>query len=296
MDAKAQRRIEEIALQLLARADADGRVPTPLDDVLAARGLSEPEDSLLAPEQIAKAPAHIRGLISRLASKVRGLVDRRAREVHFDPTVTQEPRRRFWKAHEIIHDALPWQRELAYVDDDYRLSPEVHLEFELQASQGGAELLYQGKRFASDAAEFKLGMAAVVASAQRYHVSIESALWRYVETNRDAVLGVVLDPSPISREPLRYKRRKVTRSLSFGDRFGRQVWPSQLEATHFGFLNEAAGSSAGGCIVSGAWRRRDLAGQEVNLRTECLATGYAILVLIWVPKKHALRRKVVLVA
>lgn len=295
MDAETQRSIERVAADLLARADADGRVPTPLDDVLAAAGLNEPEDSLLAPEQIAKAPPHIRSLVSMLVGKVRGLVDRRAREVHFDPSINQEGRRRFWKAHEIMHDALPWQSDLAYVDDDYRLSPEVHLDFELQASQGGAELLYQGKRFTADAADFKVGMAAVIEMAQRYQVSIESALWRYAETNRDAVLGVVLDPSPTSREPLRYKRRKVTGSPAFGDHFGRQVWPSQLEVTHFGFLNEASGASAGGCVVTGDWRHRDLAGNEISLRTECLATGYAILVLIWVPKKRDLRRKVTLV-
>lgn len=295
MDAETERRIGEVAARLLAKADVDD-VPTRLDDVLAAVGLNEPEDSLLAPEQIAKAPKRIRALISKLAGKVRGLVDRRAREVHLDPSTNQESRRRFWKAHEIMHDALPWQSDLAYVDDDYRLSPEVRLDFELQASQGGAELLYQGKRFAAEAADLQVGMAAVVASAQRYHVSIESALWRYVETNRDAMLGVVLDPSPVAHDPLRYKRRKLTRSSAFGDRFGRQVWPSQLEVTHFGFLNEASGASAGGCVVSGEWRHRDLVGEEVNLRTECLATGYTILVLMWVPKRRAFRRKVALVA
>lgn len=289
--------IEQVAARLLAKAGAAGRVPTPMDDVLAVAGLGEPRDSLLAPAQLARAPAAIRSVIAKLTGKVLGLLDRRAREVHLDPTVSQESRRRFVKGHEIMHHALPWQRDLVYADDAYRLAASVRLQFELEASQGAAELLYQSDRFTRDAADMQIGMAAVVSAAQRYRVSIESGLWRYVETNAQPLLAVVLDPSPISQEPLRYKRRQLVRSMSFGERFGKGIWPGQLAISQYSFLAEASAATLSRVVVPGEWVRSDLAGKSVMLRTECFATGYAILVLIWVPEKVGwLRRKAKLVA
>ncbi len=295
MDRDTARRIEVIAGELLAKANAVGRIPTPLGDVLLAAGLSEPSQSLLSPGQIEQAPGHIRGLIAKIMGKIRGLVDRRALEVHLDPSVTPEGRRRFIKAHEIIHHALPWQAELAYADDDMRLSPEVRFAFELEASRGAAELLYQGPKFAKEMADFSVGMAAVVEGSRRYQVSLESALWRYAESNRGPVLAVVLDPSPISRDPLRYKRRQLVQSQAFAKRFGSSIWPARLDVGRYSFLNEAAATSAAGVVVCGDWICKDPDGKDVKLRTECLATPHAILVLIWIPRKSIFRRKVKLV-
>lgn len=296
MDTETQRRVSQIATDLLVKADALGRIPTPLDEVLSAAGLVEPQQSLLAPELVAQAPSHIQGAISKLLSRVRGLLDRRAREVHLDPTVTSEGKRRFIKGHEIIHQAAPWQLDLVHADDDYRLAPDVRFQFELEANFGAAELLFQGKRFTDEAADLEVGMASVVAASQRYHTSIESALWRYVECNREPMLAVVLDPSPISRDPLRFKRRQLVRSVAFRDRCGDGVWPGTLDATSFRFLHEAVAASATRVAVPGEWTLHDRDGDAMKLRTECLATGYAVLVLMWVPKRSLLKRKARLVA
>ena len=47
-------------------------------------------------------------------------------------------------AQEIGHGVLPWQSELAYLDDEYRLRDDVCIRFEPEANQAAIELLAQG--------------------------------------------------------------------------------------------------------------------------------------------------------
>src|SRR5665811_2355109 len=109
--------IAETAEGLLRRADALGRLPTPVDDLVAAARLTEPEESLLSTSVLQSAPAHLRDAMARLTGRVRGLVDRRALEVHLSPEITHEARRNFIRLHEIGHHILPWQHDLGYADD-----------------------------------------------------------------------------------------------------------------------------------------------------------------------------------
>jgi hypothetical protein len=296
MDEAQLRAIERVAARLLKEADVGDYLPTPLDDILQKVGLVEPTESVLAPEVVANAPARLRAILGKLAGRVRGLVDRREREVHLDPTISFDARRRFVKGHEIMHHALPWQQDLVYADNDERLSQSANVEMELEASQGSAELLYQGPRFTRDAADLQVGMAAVVDLHQRYGVSLESGLWRYVAKNAEPMLAVVLDASPLSRTPVLFKRHQIVPSQTFVERFGYQHWPSKLAIDQFPFLAEAAAACAGGTAMAGEWVHGDLAGQAVKLRTECLATPYRVLILIWVPSRKPLRRRVKLVA
>jgi hypothetical protein len=167
------------AERLLRSAGALGRFPTPVDDIVAAAKLVEPEESLLSEGMISQAPAHIAEKILGFAKRIRGLVDRRALEVHLAPDITHEGRRRFVRLHEVIHHWLPWQLELGYVDDDRSLSPTADEVFELEASDGAAELLFQGQGFARDAADLEIGLPAVIAGHERYGSSLRAALWRY---------------------------------------------------------------------------------------------------------------------
>lgn len=132
--------------------------------------------------------------------------------------------------------------------------------------------------------------------AQRYRISLQSALWRYVATNEDLALAVVLDASPLSRSPILFKRHEVVPSQTYVARFGHPRWPSRLGIERYPFLAEAAATCAGRTVVSGQWVREDLAGEPTILRTECLATPYRVLVLIWLPRRKSLRRRVKLVA
>jgi hypothetical protein len=293
LEVESRQAIEKAARALLRRADALGRLPTPVDDIVTAAKLVEPSESMLSAHVIADAPAHIRAAMRRIAGRVRGLLDRRALEVHLDPTITHQPRRNFVVLHETVHHILPWQVELAYADDDRTLASGPNELFELEASQGAADLLFQLGGFTDDAADLAIGMGGVILTAQRYGASIRASLRRYVETHRAGVASVVLEPSPELGEPLRYRRHEFTSSRRYQASFGAEIWPSRLRLDRYPFIAEAAAAfSAPHQIVCGEWRRTDLSGANVSLRVETLWTGYDLLVLLWVPVAERTKRRV----
>jgi hypothetical protein len=282
--------------RLLRSAGAIGRFPTPVDDILAAAKLAEPTESLLSESLIKQAPAHIRDKLARIVGRVRGLVDRRALEVHLSPDISVEGRRRFVRLHEVVHHLLPWQVELGYVDDDRTLSPAAEEQFELEASDGAAELLFQGQGFARDAADLEIGLPAVVAGRDRYGSSLRAALWRYPRAHRAAVMSVVLDVSPLTQSPLRYRRHELNMSPAFARRFGGSIWPGTLSMERYPFVAVAAAAAASGIVVSEECTLVDDAGEVATLRVDALHTGYDLLVLAWIPIKERTRRRVRLVA
>lgn len=288
--------IAEEADRLLRHAGALGRLPTPVDDLVAAADLTEPEESMLSASVLKFAPTHLRDAVARLAGRVRGLVDRRALEVHLAPEVTHQARRNFIRLHETGHHILPWQSDLAYADDDSTLSPSVRATFELEASQCAADLLFQGKRFTVDAADLAIGLPAVIKAAEMYGASLRSGLRRYTETHRAAMVSIVLDPSPFTLDPLRYRRHEVNASAQFVDRFGELIRPSLLSVARYPFVALAAAAMATGEVVTGEWRLTDLRGDGVELHVDALATGYNVLVLAWVPISERTRRRVRLIA
>lgn len=294
LESKAE--IAQAAKALLRRADALGRLPTPVDDLVAAARLTEPDESLLATSVLQLAPAHLRDAVARLGGRVRGLVDRRAREVHLAPDITHEGRRNFIRLHETGHDILPWQRDLAYADDDASLSPATHDLFELEASQCAAELMFQGSRFTSDAADVAIGISSVILSAQRYGSSIRAGLRRYTETHRAEMVSVVLDVSAESLEPLTFRRHELSRSRAYAERFGDGYWPGRLTVDRFAFLAVAAAAAATPkTVAAGEWSFVDLSGRPVVFRVDALSTGYDLLVLAWVPIAERTRRRVQLI-
>jgi hypothetical protein len=295
LDSRAD--IAEAAEGLLRRAGAAGRLPTPVDDLVAAAKLTEPRESMLSASVMQFAPAHLRDALARVAGRLRGLIDRRALEVHLAPEVTHEPRRNFIRLHETGHHILEWQQELAYADDDATLSGATHELFELEASQCAADLLFQGGRFTADAADVAVGLPGVILSAQRYGSSIRAGLRRYTETHQAAMVSVVLDISPESLAPLRYARHEVSMSPTYVDRFGDTIWPRRLSVERYAFLAMAAGAAASpNEVVMGAWTLTDLAGTPVELRLEALCTRYDLLVLAWLPIAERSRKRVRLVA
>lgn len=296
MSLDSQPEIERRAAALLRRAGAIGRLPTPVDDIVAAAGLTEPTESILADDLFDSAPAYVQRAARKLRGRVVGLLDRRRREVHFDPSLTQDARRRFAKLHETGHGILPWQQALAYADDDLTLAAGTNELFELEASRAAAEMLFQGKQFADDTAESEIGFAAITEGCQAYGASLRAGLRRFVESHRASVVGAVLEPRPEQDEPLRFRRHEVVASPSYLARFGRPRWPLYLLEERFGFIPEACAAAASKLtVVPGDWTLRDMAGREQEMRLECFCTGYAVLILTWVPFSQVTRKRVRLI-
>ena len=195
--------IRKAAETLLRAADAKGRLPTPVDDIIAAAGLVEPEHSLLSDSVLAQAPAHLRDKIRKLRLKVRAVLDRDAREIHIDPDLRIRGQIAFKKLHEVGHDICWWQRDRGYADDDETLSWSMDQRLEREANQAAAELLFQRKFFQDAAAQYEIGIASILDLAELIGSSGHAAFRRFIETHRWALAGVVMDGSPRSRIPLR---------------------------------------------------------------------------------------------
>ncbi len=208
-DLESAEDIVEATEQLLDKAGARGRLPTPVDDIVAAARLEEPKESLLSDSVLSRAPEHLRVAMTRVRSKVLAILDRKAREVHLNPTVVDNPgQRNFKRLHEVSHDIFPWQTKLAYADDDLTLRWSTEILFEQEANQGAAELLFQRELFRQMAADYEIGCGVAVELAEKLGASIHATFRRYVETHRASLAGLVLEPSPRTIEPLSYRRRE----------------------------------------------------------------------------------------
>ena len=296
-DARAIRKATQ-RLLLKAGVDPGGCFPTPVDDIVAAAGLIEPAESLLSDGALAEAPLHIREAVRWLRRKVRAVLDRKTHEVHVDPSIQVPGRIAFHKLHEVTHEILPWQAAVAYADDDETLSPAIRRGFEREASFGAAELLFQNALFAQMASDEPIGMAAVVHLANRFGASYHAAFRRFIETHRNGVAGMVLDPSPNCQRPLSYRRHEAPCSVPWARTFGDAgVWPPILPATMFQFLELARIAAVDRTIAKGTWRLATLDNRMVELNIEVWSNSYNIFVLLWRPtKKVLLRHRRILVA
>ena len=94
-DLEAADEISNQAGRLLRAADAYGRFPTPVDDLVRASQLREAGDYVLDESLISKAPAYLRSLLRSARHKIHGIIDRRARVIHISPAIDHEGKRRF---------------------------------------------------------------------------------------------------------------------------------------------------------------------------------------------------------
>ncbi len=287
-DLDSAREISTQVHRLLRDADAYGRFPTPVKDIVAAAKLVTADDYVLDESLIRKAPASLRNLLRSGRDKIQGLVDRRARVIHISPNIDNDGKRRFVTLHETTHHILPYQQDLLYADDGETLSPGTKMLFEQEANQGAAELLFQRNRFTEDATDTEISVAAIVMLAGRYGTSFHSAVRRYAETHPGVVAAIVLEPTPRSSDPPTWARQECMTSSTWTARFGRPQWPRMMSALTYPFLAALTVSALKDV------RLRDVGGLNVDVRVEAFQTPYNSFVLLWMPQRRRLlpRRKV----
>jgi hypothetical protein len=298
-DLEAADEIVHLTDDLLRRAEAYGRFPTPVDDILAAANLKEAPEGFLTWRAIAEAPAHLRAALRSLRGKAHAVLDRREHEVHINPETDRRGQGAFKRLHETAHDLFYWQHVApegeiqGFADDDLTLSPRTNILFEQEANQGAAELLFQRDQFAKAAADYRISFGAVVELHEHFGSSIHAAFRRFVETHERPVAGVVLGAKPSARDPLAYTRREAMCSSSWRERFEDPVcWPRHLEEPCFSFVEQAR-ACAGFGDPAGTWRHIDRANDTVPLNVEAFHNTYSTFVLIWLPAKQRFKRKVI---
>jgi hypothetical protein len=259
--------IEQCTDALLKAANAYGRYPTPVDDIVAARGLQESPDFTIDEGILAAMPQKARDLVRRAARGLRGALDRRERIVHISENITHEGQKRFVKLHEASHDTL---------------SRTTKILFEKEANQGAAELLFQRGGFAHDAKSLAIGTAAVVYLSQRYGSSLHAAFRRFAETHNEAVQVIRLSPCPNGDGS--YTRYEQVRSVKWSQRFGTSaLYPRRLHPAHHPFLAAIDHALDEAPLL-------DRNGLRVDVQIETLNTGYGLFVLLWTkPGRRLLR-------
>ncbi len=294
-DLESHKDVARLTDRLLRKADAYGRLPTPVGDILAAAELEEPPETFLSAGLIAQAPAHLRGVLSRVSGKVHAVLDRRTREVHINPAIDLVGQQAYKRLHETSHDLFPWQHVddgcTGFADNELTLSAKTTILFEREANQGAAELLFQHHRFTETASNYAVGCAAVVELADMFGSSRHAAFRRYVETHRGAVAGIVLGRGPCGADPLAFRRREAICSNTWRERFeDPAIWPRVLRADPFAFVEQARACTAIG-PPSGEWQYPDRNNEIVTLSVEAMSNSYRTFVLVWLPRRELFKRR-----
>lgn len=191
----ANERIERLARGLLSRADAEGLVPTPLDELTSAAEVGSVID--LAGFADEALPTRMRSVLGRLRGKVLGALAWREKTIYIDRQ-QPEPRVRFTHAHELGHKVLPWHEAAYWGDDASTLDPRVKEQLEVEANQFAAELLFQTTKFNVEADSQAVSLAVPASMASAYQTSLHASFRRYAErSGRALALAVMGNRLPV---------------------------------------------------------------------------------------------------
>ncbi len=179
----ARRQILAFSDTTLRNAGVVGILPTPLDAVAKAAGITEVIDiSRLPPDIAARKPRAMKKILGALLHRERvALVD-----------LSQcVPRARLTEAHEIGHQILPWHRAAFQLDDEERLLGETRDQLEREAYLAGGHLLFQGEVFWRQAMDYRVSISTPIALAPGYGASLHATIRYYVLHHPDPVSVLV---------------------------------------------------------------------------------------------------------
>ncbi|MBX3535114.1 MAG: ImmA/IrrE family metallo-endopeptidase [Pyrinomonadaceae bacterium] len=226
LDPEQLRAVEERARSLLNRADAWGRYPTPIEDILAAAKIKVAPKSIFDLQAVAeylrnKAAKAAHNLKSAI-SKVLGLYDPQDVLIHIDNTVTKS-KQTFLTLHETGHHEIPAHKKTFKLFEDCNdtLSPEISDLFEREANNFARFALFQGDAFASYACDLPLDLKSPRILAGKFGASQYAAAREFARTNHRSCVVYVLNPVEyVQGDGFRAAVRRIEPSPSFRQTFG----------------------------------------------------------------------------
>ncbi|QKD20583.1 ImmA/IrrE family metallo-endopeptidase [Mesorhizobium sp. NZP2077] len=276
--------IHRAAIDLLNKANAWDRLPTPVPDLLSAAKLRVSPLSAFDPRTLLRYAQDLGDRAARFVKsaieKVRGVFDVQADLIHIDTSVT-ETKQNFIKLHEAGHKHIPHQRPMfKWIQDcDKSLSPDISDQFEREANIFAAVVFFQDSRFAQMAADSSFGIKVPLALSKKFGASIYASLREYVRRNTRACAVIVLNPVEVCpllgmTSPL----RRVEISPLFQKRFGELILPEQIDGAN----PLASFIPLGGRKMSkpGTLPMEDRNGQIVEFVAEGFGTPYNTFILI----------------
>lgn len=229
--------IRKEAERILRESGALGRLPTPVDEILAAAHLThEPKPAIDAGflawlyGKAQKSAGWAADKAKRALDKVLGLFDARDSVVYIDQTV-KKVKQSFIKLHEIAHAKLPWQKSMFLVveDSEKTLAPEVADHFDKEANVFASDVLFQLEAFTEQASSYAFGIDVPLKVGRKFGASAYASIRRYVSESDRACVVIVLEPPehcPILG--LKAQVRRVVQSKPFDTVFGAGGWPDVL--------------------------------------------------------------------
>lgn len=261
--------------RLLYAADAGDRLPTPVDDIVVAAGLTRTDGIVISPSMISRAPKKMRPLLRSARRKILGVLDRRERVIQIKHARTAG-RERFVTCHEVAHDILPWQADLAVVGDNRQsLSPQVTAMFEREANQGAAEILFQQDLLRRVARDYPIRISTPLDLATLFGASIHATFRRWVEGLDAVACGLVLDPNLTEGHRRRYEQIFTPQ---WQQQLRRQSFPPTMTTTQYSFVSEE--------LREGTFHTTTRDDRSVELRYETYTTGYRHFALLWAPTRQ----------
>lgn len=218
--------VETRARALLDRASVWGRLPTPIDDIIAAANLRVASKDMFDPSSflayLKQKTAAAANTLKIALSKVLGLYDANELTIHVDQSVGVS-KQRFLKLHETGHHEIPHHRKVfrLFQDCEQTLSPEIADHFEREANNFARFALFQGSAFKQRAADMTMGVKTPMALAKLFGASVYASAREFARTHHLPCLVYVLEP--ILLEPGKGASavvRRIEVSPSFGMQFG----------------------------------------------------------------------------
>lgn len=294
-DEQQLQRVRAEAHRALTTANALGRLPTPIDEIIEAAQLSVLESQDIDAGFLARSRRRVTGALKRALSKVLGVLDVTARVMHIDKSV-HAAKLPFLKLHELAHGWIPWQCSMyAYTEDsESHLDPDISELFERQANAFATEVMFQLDAFTVEAADHPFAIGTPLKLARTYGGSLYATIRRYVSTNHRACAVVVLDP-PTLQPGAGFVAavRRVISSPCFAKQFGTISLPESVTPD----------DPIGKMVPIGEKQR--MSGPRLivltdrnGIQRECIAEAfkYKYHVFVLVCPQAALTKKVVLVS
>ena len=226
--------VKRIADALLRKADAYGKFPTPVDDILETAQLVVDRTVSLEfqSDSIIKS---FRSLVGKKArplvsgmKKLFGLLHIPSGEIYLDQS--QHVNKQTWvKLHETGHGCIPHQKRMYQLveDGEYELDPGTEELFEREANNFAAETLYQLDTYEKVAADYIVSIRTPMELSKKFGGSIYSSIRRYVTTHFSPIGLAVYDQ--VEKEAGQYLfqlRRQPIASEAFRKKYAGFTWPN----------------------------------------------------------------------
>ena len=224
---ESAKEVSKYARKALRAAGAIGKLPTPIDDLLAAAEVGNLQiDEDVKESFSARLTGSTKQAFKTIWQKIRGIADLRERVTYIDEN-TSQPRILFAKGHELGHEVLPWHTlDPGFFDDDMSLTCDTEEIFEAEANFFSAEVTFQAENFTRIVRDYTVEFDSIFHLADMHGASRHATAWRYVEEQDEAVALLTYWPSKLN--PENFRRGKIVASPKFLRKFSLIDIPPQL--------------------------------------------------------------------